>query len=190
MGLSTTTTATAMLRLVSSRRSLCLTSYSLAAAVAVAGSSSPLRSGHRHRMASVRCFGGGGGPARKAVLRGVVFDMDGTLTVPVIDFGAMYREVLGEQTYAALRAGSPHGSIDILHHIETWAPPAQRKAYEVIARFEQQGLERLQIMPGECVASSASSSSVLPPRGAFRLVPSKGERLCAKCLRKYKYMHM
>ena len=82
-------------------------------------------------------------------LRGVVFDMDGTLTVPVIDFPAMYREVLGgDAAYAAARAAGG-GSIDILHCIEGWAPDKQRHAYEVIARFEKEGLDRLQIMPGE-----------------------------------------
>nr|XP_034577853.1 haloacid dehalogenase-like hydrolase domain-containing protein At2g33255 isoform X1 [Setaria viridis] len=81
-------------------------------------------------------------------LRGVVFDMDGTLTVPVIDFQAMYREVLGgDAAYAAARAAGG-GSVDILHCIEGWAPDKQRHAYEVIARFEKEGLDRLQIMPG------------------------------------------
>ncbi|KAH7667035.1 HAD-like protein [Dioscorea alata] len=84
---------------------------------------------------------------RKASLKGVVFDMDGTLTVPVIDFPAMYRTVLGEDTYASLRSASPSGSIDILHHIETWAPAKQQRAYEIIADFERQGIDRLQIMP-------------------------------------------
>ncbi|MQL76805.1 hypothetical protein Taro_009191 [Colocasia esculenta] len=114
--------------------------------LALASSSAGLlRSRHRPQMASARF---NGSPARKARLRGVVFDMDGTLTVPAIDFGGMYREVLGEETYTALRSATPHGSIDILHHIETWAPPAQQKAYEIILRFEREGLERLQIMPG------------------------------------------
>ncbi|KAL5212515.1 hypothetical protein ABZP36_023362 [Zizania latifolia] len=82
-------------------------------------------------------------------LRGVVFDMDGTLTVPVIDFPAMYREVLGgDAAYAAARAAGG-GSVDILHCIESWAPDEQRRAYEVIARFEQEGLDRLRIMPGK-----------------------------------------
>ncbi|KAL5208415.1 hypothetical protein ABZP36_032850 [Zizania latifolia] len=85
------------------------------------------------------------GPLR---LRGVVFDMDGTLTVPVIDFPAMYREVLGgDAAYAAARVAGG-GSVDILRCIESWAPDEQRRAYEVIARFEQEGLDRLQIMPG------------------------------------------
>ncbi|XP_062220717.1 haloacid dehalogenase-like hydrolase domain-containing protein At2g33255 [Phragmites australis] len=87
-------------------------------------------------------------PAQRRPLRGVVFDMDGTLTVPVIDFPAMYREVLGgDAAYAAARAAGG-GSVDILHCIESWAPDQQRRAYEVIARFEREGLDRLQIMPG------------------------------------------
>lgn len=83
----------------------------------------------------------------KARLRGVVFDMDGTLTVPVIDFPAMYKAVLGEERYLSIRAKSASG-IDILHHIETWSPPEQQRAYEVIADYERQGLDRLQMMPG------------------------------------------
>ncbi|KAJ9558716.1 hypothetical protein OSB04_013330 [Centaurea solstitialis] len=85
--------------------------------------------------------------AVKSRLRGVVFDMDGTLTVPVIDFPAMYKAVLGQDEYISIRSNSPSG-IDILHLIEQWSPDKQQKAYEVIADFEQQGLDRLQIMPG------------------------------------------
>ncbi|KAL7209809.1 hypothetical protein ACSBR1_031386 [Camellia fascicularis] len=83
----------------------------------------------------------------KSRLRGVVFDMDGTLTVPAIDFQAMYRAVLGEQDYLAIKSKCPSG-IDILHHIENWSPDKQHTAYETIADFERQGLDRLQIMPG------------------------------------------
>ncbi|KMS98714.1 hypothetical protein BVRB_3g069620 [Beta vulgaris subsp. vulgaris] len=83
----------------------------------------------------------------KARLRGVVFDMDGTLTVPVIDFPAMYKAVLGEDRYLSIKSQNPSG-IDILHHIETWTPVQQQKAYEIIADFEREGLDRLQIMPG------------------------------------------
>ncbi|TXG72455.1 hypothetical protein EZV62_001034 [Acer yangbiense] len=83
----------------------------------------------------------------KTRLRGVVFDMDGTLTVPVIDFAAMYRAVLGEHEYKRIKAENPSG-IDILHHIESWSPDKQRRAYQAIADYERQGLDRLQIMPG------------------------------------------
>ncbi|XP_010542969.1 PREDICTED: haloacid dehalogenase-like hydrolase domain-containing protein At2g33255 [Tarenaya hassleriana] len=83
----------------------------------------------------------------KARLRGVVFDMDGTLTVPVIDFAAMYRAVLGEHEYKRIKAENPTG-IDILHHIETWSWDKQQQAYQIIADYEKQGIDRLQIMPG------------------------------------------
>ncbi|KAL5702481.1 hypothetical protein ACHQM5_027695 [Ranunculus cassubicifolius] len=84
---------------------------------------------------------------QKKRLRGIIFDMDGTLTVPVIDFPAMYRAVLGEEDYISVKSNSPSG-IDILHHIENWSPDKQQKAYETIAEYEKQGMDRLQIMPG------------------------------------------
>lgn len=86
--------------------------------------------------------------ASRRRLRGVVFDMDGTLTVPVIDFAAMYQSVLGDEEYVRIKALNPSG-IDILHIIQSWAPEKQRRAYEVIADFERQGIDRLQIMPGQ-----------------------------------------
>jgi len=93
-------------------------------------------------------------PGPRRPLRGVVFDMDGTLTVPVIDFPAMYREVLGgDAAYAAARAAGG-GAVDILHCIEDWAPDKQRNAYEVIARFEREGLDRVQIMSGQAATTS------------------------------------
>lgn len=85
--------------------------------------------------------------AAKPRLRGLVFDMDGTLTVPVIDFPAMYRAVLGEEEYVRIKSQNPSG-IDILHHIEAWSPDKQKRAYQIIADFEKQGSDRLQIMPG------------------------------------------
>lgn len=87
-------------------------------------------------------------PCPKTRLRGVVFDMDGTLTVPAIDFAAMYRAVLGDDEYRRIKASNPSSGIDILHHIETLSPDQQRKAYDTIADYERQGLDRLQIMPG------------------------------------------
>lgn len=84
----------------------------------------------------------------KAKLRGVVFDMDGTLTVPVIDFSAMYKAVLGED-YASIKSSSSSLGVDILQHIDSWSPDRRQKAYDIIADFERRGLEQLQIMPGE-----------------------------------------
>ena len=113
-------------------------------------------------------------------LRGVVFDMDGTLTVPVIDFPAMYREVLGgDAAYAAARAAGG-GSVDILHCIEDWAPDKQRHAYEVIARFEKEGLDRLQIMPGEQTASLAAGWILVSSPKAVSLCSSG--LACHRCV--------
>nr|XP_010908718.1 haloacid dehalogenase-like hydrolase domain-containing protein At2g33255 [Elaeis guineensis] len=114
-------------------------------------------------------FSGGGGG--RAMLKGLVFDMDGTLTVPVIDFAAMYRAVLGDEGLAAARAASPSGSVDILHHIDTWAPPEQQKAYEIITHFERQGLDRLQIMPGRLVVCGKRA-------GAFTCLLDETGRYC------------
>ncbi|XP_022722714.1 haloacid dehalogenase-like hydrolase domain-containing protein At2g33255 [Durio zibethinus] len=83
----------------------------------------------------------------KSRLRGVVFDLDGTLIAPVIDFAAMHKAVLGDDEYERVKAENPYG-IDILHHIENWSPDKQRKAYQIVTDFEIQGLDRLQIMPG------------------------------------------
>jgi hypothetical protein len=99
--------------------------------------------------------------------------MDGTLTVPVIDFPAMYREVLGgDAAYAAARAAGG-GAVDILHCIEDWAPDKQRHAYEVIARFEREGLDRLQIMPG---LATTHRPARLAPASGFLLVSSSVAR--------------
>uniref|UniRef100_A0A8R7QT06 Haloacid dehalogenase-like hydrolase domain-containing protein n=2 Tax=Triticum urartu TaxID=4572 RepID=A0A8R7QT06_TRIUA len=120
----------------------------------LAGGPRPLLLLPRRRLAprppaAVSMSSSSSAPARRrGPLRGVVFDMDGTLTVPVIDFPAMYREVLGgEAAYAAAREAGG-GAVDILHCIEAWGPDEQRRAYEAIARFERDGLDRLQIMPG------------------------------------------
>lgn len=83
----------------------------------------------------------------KTRLRGVVFDMDGTLTVPVIDFLSMYKAVLGDDEYLRVKASNPVG-IDILKLIDHWSPLQQRQAYDTIAHFEKQALDHLQIMPG------------------------------------------
>ncbi|XP_058752557.1 haloacid dehalogenase-like hydrolase domain-containing protein At2g33255 [Vicia villosa] len=85
--------------------------------------------------------------ATKTRLRGVVFDMDGTLTVPVIDFISMYKAVLGDDEYHRIKASNPAG-IDILNLIGDWPSHQQRQAYDTIARFEQDALDKLQIMPG------------------------------------------
>ena len=69
------------------------------------------------------------------IIKGVVFDMDGTLTVPCIDFQEMRR-----------RVGVEEG--DILHVIHGWSEEKQEEAFRKIAEIEEEALEKLQVMPG------------------------------------------
>nr|GEV17933.1 haloacid dehalogenase-like hydrolase domain-containing protein At2g33255 [Tanacetum cinerariifolium] len=108
----------------------------------------------------------------KTKLKGIVFDMDGTLTVPVIDFQAMYKSVLGEDEYFRIKKSSPtSGGIDILHLIENWTPDKQLKAYQVIADYEQQGMDKLQIMPGIVYVSYLSQNSLARINRVIKAVP-------------------
>jgi HAD superfamily hydrolase (TIGR01549 family) len=68
-------------------------------------------------------------------IRGIVFDMDGTLTVPCIDFAEMRR-----------RVGIHEG--DILHVIHSWPEDKQAEAFKKIAEIEEEALENLKVMPG------------------------------------------
>mmetsp|Transcript_33817 Transcript_33817/g.41675 ORF Transcript_33817/g.41675 Transcript_33817/m.41675 type:complete len:273 (-) Transcript_33817:1120-1938(-) len=67
-------------------------------------------------------------------LKGVIFDMDGTMTVPVLDFAEMRR-----------RVGVESG--DILQVIATWPKENQQVAHSVIAEMEQEALQKLELMP-------------------------------------------
>jgi HAD superfamily hydrolase (TIGR01549 family) len=73
---------------------------------------------------------------RQPKLEGVVFDMDGTLTVPNIDFLEMYR-----------RCGI-HPSKDILAEIDGMTEPEQKERHAIICEMEQEAIETMRIMPG------------------------------------------
>lgn len=68
-------------------------------------------------------------------VRGVIFDMDGTLTMPVIDFAAMRR-----------RLNIPEG--DILHTIHHWSEERQQAAFDIIEEIEAEARGRLELQPG------------------------------------------
>lgn len=70
-------------------------------------------------------------------IKGIVFDMDGTLTVPCIDFAEMRRRVGVHPTEG-----------DILKIIAGWDEARQKEAYRVIADIEEQALRDMKIMPG------------------------------------------
>ena len=69
------------------------------------------------------------------MLRGLIFDMDGTLIEPAIDFLAM-REAIG------VLEG------DILLELAAWPEPEQARAHEIIEAFEQEAASRMQATRG------------------------------------------
>jgi len=77
----------------------------------------------------------------RPVLRGVVFDMDGTLTVPNLDFVEMYR-----------RCGVPQ-SDDLLAAVAKMPADSKESAHAVIAEMEAEGRRTLCLMPGavDCI---------------------------------------
>lgn len=72
----------------------------------------------------------------KAVLRGVVFDMDGTLTKPNLDFAQMYQ-----------RCGVPM-SADLLSAIAAMPPDRAASARAVVDEMEAEGRRTLELCPG------------------------------------------
>lgn len=69
-------------------------------------------------------------------IKGVIFDMDGTLTVPVLDFVAMHN-----------RLNIPMTS-DILLTVQAMAPEQREEAERIIVEMETEANERLKMQPG------------------------------------------
>jgi HAD superfamily hydrolase (TIGR01509 family) len=67
--------------------------------------------------------------------RGIIFDMDGTLTVPVISFVDMRSDI-----------GIPPTG-DIIGHIQDMGKPEQDRAWSIIARHEQRASDRATLQP-------------------------------------------
>eukprot|EP00892_Ulva_mutabilis_P011093 jgi/Ulvmu1/8356/UM042_0062.1 len=89
--------------------------------------------------------------APSRVVRGVVFDMDGTLTVPCIDFQEMRRRL-------DIHEG------DVLEVIKSRSEEEQKHAYSVLEEIESKALDSMQLMPGaDKVAELLDASGV--PRG-------------------------
>jgi len=108
-----------------SLRRTCTTSGPHTAAAAVRVTSEMERSTAR----VLRPFSG------RRTLRGVVFDMDGTLTEPYMDFAEMKR-----------RVGVTDG--DILDVMGTWSEERQAQANAVIAEMETEARDNMTLMPG------------------------------------------
>lgn len=96
--------------------------------------------------------------------RGVIFDMDGTLTVPAIDFAAM-----------RARLGIPAG--DILAMIRDWEPARRTQAFAVIEELEAVARERMELQPG-----ALDLVRLLDQRGIAKALMTRNTRLTADFL--------
>ncbi len=67
---------------------------------------------------------------------GVIFDMDGTLTVPCLDFDAIRKEI-----------GLPDGG-DLAVQIAEMSPQEQAMAWEIIERHESRAIEKQELQEG------------------------------------------
>ena len=72
-------------------------------------------------------------------IRGVIFDMDGTLTVPVLDFAEMRS-----------RLGLPQGT-DILPAVRRMPAEQQARAMKIIEELEEEGYNALHLGPSNNV---------------------------------------
>lgn len=69
-------------------------------------------------------------------IKGVIFDMDGTLTKPVLNFSEM-RKQLGMQ---------PGG--DIMTHINSLSMSERAKALQIVERIEEEANKKMELQPG------------------------------------------
>ena len=72
----------------------------------------------------------------KKQLHGVVFDMDGTLTVPCLDFMKLRKQLCINK------------NIDILAHVDSLVGNEKANAMKTIEAFEEEGRKSLELQPG------------------------------------------
>lgn len=77
--------------------------------------------------------------------KGIIFDMDGTLTVPLLDFNRIQREL-----------GIVEG--DIAEVIESWPEPRRTQGWRLIEKYEHEASENNRLQPDalEVLASFAA----------------------------------
>src|SRR4051812_41113486 len=90
----------------------------------------------RRRVVRVVRHRGNGGGMGNARLRGVVFDMDGTLVVQELDFEAIRREI-------GLPTGTP-----LLEALEALPAAEQGRAWDILDRHERRAAEAATLVPG------------------------------------------
>ena len=77
------------------------------------------------------------GYAEWAMIRGVIFDLDGTITRPVLDFAAIRQEI-----------GFPLGPPHLLARIETLSGPEQERAWAILRRHEERACAEAELNEG------------------------------------------
>lgn len=83
-------------------------------------------------------------------LRGVVFDMDGTLTKPNLDFGEMYRRCGVDPVH------------DILEKVAEMPTGERERKLAIIEEMEEEGRQTLELMPGSTELISWLDSHGIP----------------------------
>jgi phosphoglycolate phosphatase-like HAD superfamily hydrolase len=78
-------------------------------------------------------------------LVGVIFDMDGTLIQPCIDFDSLRRRIY---KIASEDAGRPIASGDVVTMVEDFSPSNRQRAQEVFRDIEAKALRDMKAMPG------------------------------------------
>ena len=78
----------------------------------------------------------GHGVNENTEIKGVIFDMDGTLTVPVLNFKEMRARL-------NLAPG-----VDMLPTIMQYSPEKKAQAMSIIEEFEEEGIEKMSLQPG------------------------------------------
>uniref|UniRef100_A0A7S2XQY9 Phosphoglycolate phosphatase n=1 Tax=Attheya septentrionalis TaxID=420275 RepID=A0A7S2XQY9_9STRA len=104
----------------------------------------------------------------KPTLRGVVFDMDGTLTVPNLGFEEMYR-----------RCGVPLDQ-DILQAVQEMDEADAARAHRVIEEMEHEGRQTLQLMPGAAELGQWLTHHQLPMALVTRNTNRTVEAFCSQ----------
>jgi HAD superfamily hydrolase (TIGR01549 family) len=101
------------------------------------------------------------------IVRGVIFDMDGTLTRPYLDFRAL-RDRLGV------------GEVDLIAYLAE-APAWERERVEtILAEFEQDGVEHAELNPGALELLDALRQRGMPTGLLTRNSRRSVEAVCRK----------
>lgn len=98
---------------------------------------------------------------------GIVFDMDGTLTRPALDFGAIRRE-------------TGLGSGDLAHQIQFLPPARQREAWAIIERHESEAMQGQALQDGAAALLAACRDRGIKLGIATRNVRASVDHLCAR----------